>query len=200
MREHFFNFLKLIFAFSLIPLTAIVTISFTKSLTGLTQAEGHFFWMGILIYVIVHIFIAEPPRIYQFGQRLTASLLGFYPPLANVGSRIFPIYTLLNLISFYFIYLFYNKSEYGIYFMFLAGFTLALHIVLTAKELREEGKSAFSPNYLLFIQFIYIFIIFLILVIFTLIIPKFSFSSFFYSTVESIKNSYTAIFHQLFVP
>ena len=200
MREHFFNFLKLILALLLIPLTAIVTISFIKSLTGLTHAEEHFFRMGILIYVIVHTFIFEPQGIYQFGQKLTSSLFGFYPPLANVGPRILPIYTLLSLIFFYFIYFFYNKSEYGIYFMFLAGFTLALHIVLTAKELREEGKSAFSPNYLLFIQLIYLFIIFLILGIFTLIIPKFSFSYFFYSTVASIKNYYAAIFHQLFVP
>ncbi len=200
MRDHFLNLFKLVFALLLLPFTAIVTISFIKSLSGLTHTEGHLFWLGVLIYTIVHIFIYEPQGIYRFGQKLTASLLGFYPPLASVGSRILPIYTLLGLIIFYFLYLFHKKIGYEIYFMFLTGFTLTLHIVLTAKELRQEGKRPFSPNYIFCIQLIYIFIIFLISMMFSFIVPKFYFSSFFYSVIESIKDFYTAIFHQLFIP
>lgn len=200
MREHFLNILKLIFAFLLIPLTAVITISFSKSLNGLAHVNTHSFWLGVLIYVVVHAFIFEPQGIYEFGQKIGNSLFKFYPPLANVGTRILPVYTLLSLILFCFVQLFYKKTGYETSFMFLAGFTLALHIILTAKELREENKSAVSPNYLLFIQLIYIFIILLTAVIFTFVVPKFSFASFFYSAAGLTKETYLMIFRQLFVP
>ncbi len=200
MLDHFLNLLKLIFAFVLIPLTAVLTIGFTKSLSELTHAHGHFFWLGVLIYVIVHIFVYEPRGIYQFGQKLSSLILGFYPPLVDIGARILPIYTLLSLMAFCFIHLFYKKSGYEIYFMFLTGFTLTLHIVLTTQELREENKSAASPNYFLFIQLIYIFLVLLTAILFTFIVPKYSFATFFYSVLESIKDIYAAIFHQLFIP
>lgn len=200
MREHFFNFLKLILAFVLIPLTVIVTMSFIKSLSGLTPAHEHSFWLGVLIYIIVHAFVFEPQRIYHFGQKLGSSIFKFYPPLADMGSRIFPIYPLLSLIVFCFVHVFYKKNGYELYFMFLTGFTLTLHIALTAKELREENRNALNPNYLLFIQLIYIFILLLMSMLFTFIVPKFSFASFFYSAVELIKDAYTTIFRQLFVP
>ncbi|HLD70197.1 MAG TPA: hypothetical protein VJA17_05470 [Candidatus Omnitrophota bacterium] len=200
MRDHFLNLLKLISALVLIPLTAVLTIGFTKSLSELTHSHGHFFWLGVLIYVIVHVFVYEPRGVYQFGQKLSSSILGFYPPLGDMGARALPIYTILSLMAFCFVHLFFKKSGYEIYFIFLTGFTLALHLVLTAQELREENKSPLRPNYFLFIQLIYIFVVLLTSILFTFIVPQYSFATFFYSVLGSIKDIYATIFHQLFIP
>ena len=117
-----------------------------------------------------------------------------------MGARALPIYTILSLMAFCFVHLFFKKSGYEIYFIFLTGFTLALHLVLTAQELREENKSPLRPNYFLFIQLIYIFVVLLTSILFTFIVPQYSFATFFYSVLGSIKDIYATIFHQLFIP
>ena len=200
MRDHILNLLKFLFAILLVPVTVILTGSFIQSLDGLSPGGERFFLMGVFLCTALHIFVCEPQGIYQFGQRLTGSIFGFYPPLAAIASRVLPIYTIFSFTIFYLLNLFHKKNEYENYFMFLAGFTLVWHLISTARQLREEDQGTIKPNYFLFIQSIYIFIIFLTVTIFLAVVPKFSFSSFFNSATQSGKNFYATVFHQLFVP
>ena len=192
--------LKFIFFILLLPLVITSTIGFVKELNALPLDLTEAFVRGIFIFLIIHLFIYELQIIYQYGQNLVSIIFGFFSPLVKVAPFFLPIYSIIFLIAFYFVNLIFKSPSLGNYFMLFVGFTLAMHLVFTAKVLRGKDPNAIKPNYFFAISLIYVINIFIVAVLFNLILSDFSFANFFRASTSEAADIFKAIFKQLFVP
>ena len=192
--------LKFVFFILLLPFVVTSTIAFIRELNALPSDLVDFFVRGILIYLLIHVFIYEPQGVYQYGQNLVSAVFRFFSPLVKVAPFFLPIYSIIFLIVFYFAMLIFKSADLRHYFMFLVSFTLTMHLVFTAKALRDKDSNAIKPHYFFGISVIYSVNIFILALMFDLILVDFSFPQFFNSATQMTGQIYSAAFHQLFLP
>jgi hypothetical protein len=146
----------------------------------------------------MHVFIYEPNGLYRFGQKLLADIFRFFAPLVKVAPFVLPIYSILFLVIFYFVSLVFTYEWVGNSCMFWVSFSLTMHLVFTAKNLRDSDKNAVKPHYLFSMSLIYVLDIFILALILDLVVSPFSFPEFFKSMTHTAEGIYTGIFRQLF--
>lgn len=198
MKDKIAIILKVVFFILLLPVVVSSTKAFIDGLNGLPSDLTEFFIRGILIYLIFHVFIYEPQPVYQYGQNIVSAIFKFFAPLVKVAPFFFPIYSLLSLILFYFGTLIFKSAAVGHWLMFFVSFTLTMHMVFTAKSLRDKDSNAVKPNYFFAMSVIYVVNIFIMALMLDLILKEFSFPTFFNATTQTTGGFYTAIFRQLF--
>ena len=194
------SILKFVFFLLILPLVVGSTIGFIKELRALPADLMDYFVNGVLVYLIIHVFIYEPQPIYQYGQRIVSAIFGFVSPLVKIAPFVLPIYSIIFLILFYFATLIFKSAQWGGYFMFLVSFTLTMHMVFTAKSLREKDSNVVKPNYFFLMSVVYLIDIFILALLLDLILVDFSFSNFFRTATGVTGSVYLAVFKQLFVP
>lgn len=187
--------LKYILSALMLPVIIGMTIAFAKSLGGLPENFYKYFMWGGLAYLVLYIFVVPFEAMYGFGQKMVGGVFKFLDPLVAAAPHVLPIYSILFLIGFYFWTLMDQPVKWNPYFMFSISFTLAMHLILTARKLREEVA---WDDYALFMPMIYIFNAFLIALLLGLIVHEFSFITFFKSFTHHSGKIYYAVFKQLF--
>ncbi|HOW36566.1 MAG TPA: hypothetical protein PL155_09185 [Candidatus Omnitrophota bacterium] len=200
MKDKIINILKFVCFILLLPVVVTGTMAFIKGLEGLPYELTAFFVQGILIYLIIHVFLYEPKPVYQYGQNIMSAIFGFFAPLVKVAPFVLPIYSMIFLILFYLASLIFKSADIGHYFMFLVSFTLTMHMVFTAKALRDKDTNVIKPNYLFAMSLIYVVDISIMALMLGLILADFSFPQFFSETTRMTGSVYHAVFFQLFVP
>ena len=200
MGNKIFEILKFVFFILLLPVVVASTIGFVQGLGALSKETIEFLLYGIVVYLFIHVFIYEPQPVYQYGQNLVTVIFRFFSPLVKVASFLFPIYTILLLIISYFVGLIFKSKDLGNYFMFTISATFTMHMVFTAKILRDKDSNIIKPNYFFAISLIYVINIFILAMMFNLILGEFSFIKFFSTATTLAGNVYRAVFKQLFVP
>lgn len=190
MKTGIVSIIKLLIGLFFVPVVIAVTFSFRKELSGIGSAYDFFVW-GVLAYVIFHLFIFVPQTLYQSGQRVFADIFGFFPRIASVMSIIVPLLPCMALFLLYICASSLKVPGVERYFMFVAGFVLAVHVILTAKDLYEEDVSRIKGRYLLTLCLVYITNIVIVAFLVGLNFSQFSFSKFFLSGVENISNAYS---------
>ncbi len=156
------------------------------------------FILGILVYLLVHVFIYEPQPIYQYGQNMVTAIFQFFSPLVKVAPLVLPIFSIFFIIALYVGTLVFKSAQLGQGLIFLVGFTLTMHMVMTAKILRNKDSNTIKPNYFFSMSLIYSFNIFILALLFDLALKDFSFYHFFTSATQATGAIYGAVFHQLF--
>lgn len=201
MREKLLNFLKFLFFIFLIPVLVATTLSFRLQLQTI---EGNFrdaLLGGVYLYLIMHLFFYEPVDFYHFGQGLIAGLCKFSEPLAIVIKYILPFYTLVASLVYYFVVTLSGAGGIWPYFILaLVGFTMTMHVVLTAHNLHEEDAASIKPHYFSAMSLTYIANMILLASFLDLIFEKFSLPEFFFSLFDISRVIYSHAWHQLFVP
>jgi hypothetical protein len=194
------SILKLIFAVLLLPVTIAASFGFAKEIVVLGQPLVNFFLWGIFAFLILYHLIWEPAIVYQKGQRVVEVIFSFFAPLVKVASFCLPIYTLLILIAYWLLSLLIEPLKNSVnYFIILASFFLAMHIVFTAKSLKSRQADFLKANYFFALEFIYLINICLTAGLFNIIFNDFSFLQFFRSTCQNTQNIISPVFNQLFV-
>lgn len=199
MKDRILSVLKLILAILLLPLVIGITVAF---LENLHLMEGHVaavFGWGVVSYLILHILLFEPAQVYDTGKKITEKAMNFFSPLVKVAGYCIPIFTIFSFAAYFFASLIWKEINLFPYFVFLASFTLTMHLVFTANSLKRKSPGELKENYFFSIFSIYIVNMLIVAVAFSLLSNNFSFLSFIRRCGEVAGAIYTASFRQLFV-
>lgn len=194
-----FSIIKLVLAICLLPFVYSVTKAFLNEFTLVDIVMRGYFWKGIITLLLIYLFVWEPAIIYAKGHQILEVVFTFMKPLVKVAPYLLPIYTLILFVA-YPIYAAIVKTEKPIpVFIFLIGFTIALHLIFGAKSLRTKKEDFLKSNYIFGFSFVYILNLALVAFFFSLIFDKFSFVNFCNYSYHTAQGFFTAIFKQLFL-
>ena len=147
MKDKILSVLKLALAILLLPLVIGVTVSFWQNLVNMDRAVSAAFGWGVVVYLILHILLYEPAQIYDTGKKITERAMTFLSPLVKVAGFCIPIFTILAF-AFYFVA---SRiwTQYNLFpgFVFVASFTLTMHLVFTVHALKGKQAGAMKENY-----------------------------------------------------
>jgi len=199
MKERFLSIFKFLLSMLLLPAVIGVTASFWENLNYVHSAVSAAFGWGIVGYLILHILLYEPARVYEAGTKLSEKASGFLFPLFKMAGYCVPIFTLLSFLLYYLTCLKWPDKDFFPFFAFLAAFTFMMHLVFTVNTLKKKQPGALRENYFFSIFLIYIVNMIVIAGAFAILAKDFSFP-YFWERFATVSGAiYTASFRQLFV-
>ena len=198
MYDVFMAILKLILGLGLLPAVIGVSKSFCAELAAFHSMDDMFLWGGAA-YLMVHLFVYSPKNLFAYMQRIFADLLRFAPTfVAVLLPRMIPMVPGLLLLVLYV-----AQHTLGVgaraeaYFLFFIGFTLAMHIILTAHELQDEDTSVVKSHYLFSMALAYTVNLVVMGFLLHLNFPHFSFPTFWAGALEETEGIYKVVFQYL---
>ena len=199
LQEYLLVLLKFLSGICLLPIVYAVTIYFSGELLKLEPAvKGPFIW-GIVGFILTYFFVWEPAVFFKKGQRILEFMFRFFSPLVKIAPFVLPIYTILLCLAYLILAKTADTREFLTLFIFGIGFSLALHLVFSAKTLRSKAGDKLRSNYIFGFSWIYILDALLLALFFNLAFENFSFLTFFNSSYQISRSIYLAAFRQLFL-
>jgi hypothetical protein len=198
LKNNLFGLIKFVIFLFLIPVVAAVTIAFNKDISELKTVYHHSFEWGVFTYVLLHLFLSDLIWLYKFGQGMVSELFKFWEPLAKVAPYVFPIYTVLTMGAYYVVVRTMHIGPNNGWWFFVIGFTLAMHMIMTAKEMYEADTSSFKPHYLFEMSLVYILVILLMVQLLNVTAWRFSVVAFSQTVFDLTRNFYFLIYFKLF--
>ena len=199
MRNVLLTILKFLVFILFVPVIISSTIGFRNEITQLDHATLRFFIFGAVGFLVIFLFVAEPQGLYDYGQKLVSHIFSFFEPLIEVAPFVVPVYSILFLIVYSIASLIFSIERYHGVFIFLFSFSFVMHLVMTAKALKNKGGEFNAADYCFAMSFIYILNIFFISIFLDLVVAGFSFPEFFKATVRVAWEIYVTVFRQFFV-
>ena len=182
---------KLIFAVLIFPLVIASTKSFVDHAADFPPEFQDFFVWGILTFLLIFLFFYQFWGVYEFGQRIISGVFKFIAPFDRYAVQIIPFYFILVMLLFYVETAFFKTHNFDHYFLYFAGFTIAMHILLAARDLQEQEKTAIKPTYLFWMGVIYIVNLCLIVLFLDLNSGDFTFPEYFRSMSDQAWTIYS---------
>jgi hypothetical protein len=215
--------IKVLVGILLLPIIIATSRGFGEQLSLIENFEGltRYFLNGVIIYLIIHLVLYKPNYFYVLGHEIAHALATFI-----CGGRVnsfrvsprgggilttksnffialfpyfFPTYTLFFWLIYFLFSLFRDCSAYVPHFLFLIGFSLTFHLVMTVDTLKVKQSDILKTGYLFSVSLIYVLNILLLSLVLGIVFKDFSFSAFFKSTIEQSGNIYYAIYEYLFL-
>lgn len=199
MKDKILSLFKFVLAILLLPLMISMTGAFWNNLCLVKAGICSAFGWGVASYLILHILLFEPVEVFDKGKKISEKALGFFTPVFKVTGYCVPLFTILSFIFYVLASHFWKGIDLLPFFVFLAAFTFAMHITLTARALRKKSPGVLKENYLFSIFFVYFVNIVILAAAFDFLTQDFSFLNFYNSAVMTAKSIYIAVFTQLFV-
>ena len=194
MRDTIYSFLKVAFVLAIIPIIAATTVAFQRELLLMKSEYRDYFLNGMVIYAFMHFFLYDCQALYALGQRVLAEIFKLLPPLDKLAPYFVPIYSIIIILFYFFWVVFLKIGLSSGYYFGLLGFTVAMHLVMTAQEFYDSDKRVWKPNYFFSFSLSYIFTIFLIVFALHLAAKSITFSHFFKALCRLTDNSYEEVF------
>lgn len=215
--------LKVTIGILLLPLIIAASSAFAQQLGQIKIVAGvaAYFLKGAGLYLIIHLLLYKPNYFYVLGHEIAHSLAAFicgggvrsFHVSAKGGAVLttksnffialfpyfFPTYTIFFWLVYFLGSLFWDVSAYLPLFVFLAGFSLTLHIVMTADSLKVKQADVFKTGYIFSMSLIYLLNVLLVSFILSLVFKEFSAFAFFHSSVNGAGNIYYRIYEYLFL-
>jgi hypothetical protein len=192
--------------------------AFYTNISAISLFNGslHIIERGVLAYLLIHVFVFRPVYIYVLGHELVhvvatwicaGSVVSFNvtPSGGNVVTSktnffielspyFIPLYTLILGLIYWMLQSWgYAGAKSAAIFLFLVGFTLAFHFVMTFEALRLQQADVARSG--MVFSFIIIFISNLVIVaaLFSPVFAKVSFSGFFMDAVHNSGDLYKEV-------
>ena len=194
-----FGIIKFILGISLLPFVYAVSVAFLNEFSIVEASWQAYFWSGIITLLIIYLFIWEPVIVYTKGQRLLEAFFNFFKPLLRVAPYLLPIYTIILFIIYSLSSLVIKSSWLLSYSVFLIGFTVALHLVFSARSIRSKKGDFLKANYIFGFSFVYIINLIIVAIFMNILFEKFSFINFSNNSLQLAKNIFYTVFKQLFL-
>lgn len=194
-----FEVTKFILGVSLLPFVYSASVSFLNELWLIPKPKQHYFWAGVISFLVIYLFIWEPAQIYARGHKIMEVVFSFFKPMVKVAPYLFPIYTLVFFLLYIIVSLL-VKSEWPLNYALLSfGFTICLHMVFSAKAIRSRKEDFLKGNYIFGFSFVYIINITLLSVFLSLALKEFSLVDFCANSLSTANGIFYAVFKQLFL-
>lgn len=165
--------IKFVVLLLLIPTLAALAIAFQKEIWNLKHVYQHALNAGVLYYVISNFFVYDFQGFYKFGQGMTSEIFRFWSLLSRVVGYVIPIYTIIVIALYYLVDRIFKIGTNDEMWFFLIGFTMAMHVVMTARELYEDDENTFKMNYLFAMALIFIAEVFLLVQCFNVLMLRY---------------------------
>jgi hypothetical protein len=199
IKKGTFSVIKLLLGLSFMTFVYSSTCAFISEFKNIDPKFQSPLWEGLIAFVVVYFFVWEPMKVYQKGQKILEVVFKFFAPLVKVAPYVLPIYTILLFCIYPLAYLFRPYDETTVYFVFLFGFSIALHLVFGAKSLRTKQSDFLKANYIFGFTLVYIIDVVLFSLLLNLVFEKFSFVNFFNAAYKTSHEIIVAIVKQVFV-
>lgn len=218
------KYFKFIIGILLLPACIFYTVSLYRQLENikLLLSNQVYFLIGAVSYLILQSLFFKPTRIYVFGHELMHAIPTWFfggevkgfkvskkggsvkTTKSNFIIALFPYFLPVYTIFFFLVYLIVNMfvslSGYVHYFIFLIGFSLTFHIVMTVDFLKTKQPDLMETGYLFSLSLIYMVNLCAVILILIFIFKNdVSFLDFIKEGYELTKVFYIAVFRQLFV-
>lgn len=199
MKEKILAVLKLFMAILSLPFVIGMTAAFWGSLRLTHAPIASAFGWGVVVYLILHILLYQPSQVFDTGKKIAETAMGVFAPLFKMAGFCVPIFTILSFLAYFLAGRMRPQIEpYLGCFVFVAAFTLTMHLVMTANALRGKQAGRLKENYFFAIFVIYIINIMIVGGAFNLLTADFYFTDFMKSAAQKAGAIYTASFKQLF--
>lgn len=218
------KYLKFIIGVLLLPVCFYSTVSLYRQLENikLLLSNQIYFLIGAVTYLILHSLFFKPMRIYILGHEAMHAIPAWFFGGKIKGFKVskkggsvettksnfiislfpyfLPVYTIFFVIIYLIVNVFYNLSDYLYYFIFLIGFSLAFHIVMTVDFLKTKQPDLLETGYLFSLSLIYLVNLCVVVLILMFIFKnEVYFPDFVKTGYDLTRNFYIAVFRQLFV-
>ncbi|MCM8797597.1 MAG: hypothetical protein NC923_06980 [Candidatus Omnitrophica bacterium] len=194
-----FSIVKFILGICLLPFVYSSTSSFLQEFSHLMSVMQGYFWAGIISFLVIYLFVWEPVIIYNKGHKLVEVCCSFFKPLVKVAPYLVPIYLVILFIAYIFLRLLTKESWLLTCSLFLFGFSIAMHLVFSAKTVRSKKEDFLKANYLFGASFIYLVNVFIMAGGLSMVFKEFSFASFGRSSFAMASSIFYTVFKQLFL-
>jgi hypothetical protein len=194
-----FGIIKFILGICLLPFVYSTSVSFLNEFGALDKHAQNNFWSGLITLLIIYLFVWEPAIIYAKGQKMLELIFSFFRPLVKVAPYLLPIYTIILFIGYWVLSYMTKSPKVLVYFMFLFGLSMGLHLIFGAKSLRTKQEDFLKSNYIFGFSFVYILNLILTALILNFIFEKFSIVNFLNNSFQAAKVIFRAVFGQLFL-
>jgi len=199
MKEKMLAVLKLVLAILLLPFVIGITAAFWNALSLTPAPIPSTFGWGVVMYLVLHILLYQPAQVFDTGKKMAETAIGFVAPFFKVAGFCIPIFTILTFVVYMAARKIWPQLEgYFGCFVFVAAFTLTMHLVMTANALKGKQAGWLKENYFFAIFAIYIINIMIVGAAFNLLTTDFYFTDFMKSAGQKAGAIYTASFKQLF--
>lgn len=148
---------------------------------------------GAWIFLLTYIFLYQYDSYYDFAQKISQGFFKIVAPFERFFSYLFPTYPIIVCILFFAVKKFLGIDTYNDYFLFFIGFTITMHVLLTASALQDEEQGSIKPNYLLTIAVVFIFNAILIVFLLDFVHLKVTFTAYFTDLVNESKDIYLRV-------
>jgi hypothetical protein len=200
LLDRTFSVIKLILGLCFLAFVYTGSVGFLQELKQADRRLQDDFWTGIITFVMIYLFLWEPAKVYQKGQKFLGFIFNFFAPLVKFAPYVLPIYTIILFSIYPLARVFWKSPLVTEYFIFFGGVSIALHLVMTAKTLRNKPGDFLKANYIFGFSLVYILNLLLIAICFQLMLDKFSFYNFFQGSYNESQRIWHAVFKQIFVP
>lgn len=213
---------KTVIAVLFIPVVIASTKAFFQSLGNLDFLNINLFPLigGFFAYPIFHIVFFKPMYIYAWGHEIihvlatwlcAGRIISFHisqaggnvattktNPFIRLTPYFVPIHTIFLVLLYGILYNFFDISKFFNEFIFLIGFAMSFHIIMTIEVMKTRQPDIVKTGYFFSILFIYVANIFVLLLISSFFFRDISFIAFAKKTFVLSKDIYINIFSNLF--
>jgi len=176
--------LELIMAVLLLPFVWSASVSFHKYLMAMPGIFDSFFFWGMFGYLVCYLFVYQFWGVYELGQKITSGLFQFTAPMNDFVAKVIPFYLTAILLLHFVMVSFFKVHTLNHYFMFFAGFSFAMHVVLSAQDLQQTEHSFIKPKYLFHETIALILLLTVTVLLLDLVLGKWLFPDFFRKAVS----------------
>ena len=200
MKEGLLAIVKFFLFLLILPLLIATGSAFQTQILGLPVHKEQWLLWGAVVFVLLHLFLYSFKEVYTFGQTVVSNLLKFFEPLAAIGGLLVPIYTVLAICLYLVLNVLGLTAKYERILLLILGFSVAMHIVLTARQMYEADSNPIKAQYLSVFALVLVANLFIIALLLGLAVPEFSFVAFVQALAHHTASYYHAIYKVLFVP
>lgn len=195
MKDVLLVILKIVGFILILPLIIAALIAFQNQILTLPLKKEVWILWGAGSYVAVNLFVYDFKNAYDFGKSIIEKILTFFKP----AGYIVPIYSIF-LIFFYVIAIILGKGvSLQPYFLFAIAFTLAMHLILTARDIYDSDSSILKAHYLFTFGIVFIVNLCIISLLLVWAIPESSFISFIKTFSSQTCHFYKLVYKALFI-
>lgn len=212
--------LKLAAGILAVPIMFGVSQAFYKGVTGITELSGilRYFTWGIVSYAVVHLLFFKPTIIYVFGHEAVHAIFAWVMggkiksfKVSEKGGSVgtdksntfielspyfVPIYAIVLMVVYFVVS--YSYTINGAAFIFLIGFALSFHVIMTIEVMKTRQPDIVKSGYFFSIVFVYVLNIVIIALLFGMMFRSFSIKEFFINSWQASSGVYMAVLRQLF--
>ena len=207
---------------ALLPVCAAATMAFYDQVGAVTTPGTRFSWyffLGVGVYLFIHIFFPRLNTLYVLGHEGTHALAVWLSGgkvkrfrvsskggnvtatksnlLIRLAPYLVPSYSLLVLLIFFGLSLFTSTGPWESLFFFLIGLTFCFHLLMTLEIIKTEQTDLLESGYLLSMGLIYLANLSILMVLLQTITPDLSFMDYLHNISQKTTEWYFWVYNKL---